>query len=418
MKNQKFRIISENLFAQIIRIVAVLLTNKIVAIYLGPTGVALLGQFQNFTNIILAFATAGISTGITKYIAENQENSNFQKKYIHNGIFLVFFASFLVFLTLLIGKNFFAEKILLSQEYHSIMILLSTTIFFFSLNTFFLAVINGYKEFRNILIINVLSSIIGLICSTIFIFQYQISGAFLGIIISQIFIFLLTIYKVKFLRFFSKNFFQLLDKQTLINLLKYSLMTFVSIFSAYFVQFLVRNLLISQFPLTEVGFWDGIIRICDLYVYLFTATLGIYYLPKLVELKTVKELHTEVKNTYFLLIPILIISNFLIFLTKNFVIEVLFSPTFLPMQDLFLFHLIGNIFKLSSWILSFLMLAKNMVKMFIFTEIFFGISYYFLTFLFTNAYGIQGTALAFCLNYFLYFCVMIFVFRKILFYGK
>ena len=44
--------------------------NKIVAVYIGPGGVAFLGQLFNFTSASKALSTGGTSVGVTKYIAE------------------------------------------------------------------------------------------------------------------------------------------------------------------------------------------------------------------------------------------------------------------------------------------------------------------------------------------------------------
>jgi O-antigen/teichoic acid export membrane protein len=55
--------------ATIFRFLTGLITTKIVAIYLGPTGIALYGNFTNVACILTAFSNGAISNGIVKNIA-------------------------------------------------------------------------------------------------------------------------------------------------------------------------------------------------------------------------------------------------------------------------------------------------------------------------------------------------------------
>ena len=51
-----------------------LVINKIIAIYIGPAGIALIGQFQNFMGIITTIGNGAINSGVTKYVAEYHED--------------------------------------------------------------------------------------------------------------------------------------------------------------------------------------------------------------------------------------------------------------------------------------------------------------------------------------------------------
>ena len=56
--------------AVVIKMLTLLGLNKILAIYVGPSGYAALGQFQNAVQMITTFASGAINTGVTKYTAE------------------------------------------------------------------------------------------------------------------------------------------------------------------------------------------------------------------------------------------------------------------------------------------------------------------------------------------------------------
>jgi PST family polysaccharide transporter len=145
---------------------------------------------------------------------------------------------------------------------------------------------------------------------------------------------------------------------------------------------------------------------------LVTTTLGVYYLPRLSEIQDNKELRKEIFSGYKIIMPIVIVASLVIFLLKEYVVLIAFSKNFMPMIDLFAWQLIGDVIKIASWLLAYLMLAKAMTKVFIYTEVLFSALFVLLCILFVNNFGLIGITYAFSLNYFLYLVVMIFIFRK------
>jgi O-antigen/teichoic acid export membrane protein len=62
--------ISWSALATLIRLANGFVSMKIVAVLVGPLGVALIGQFGNFNSIIMVLALGGISTGVIKYTSQ------------------------------------------------------------------------------------------------------------------------------------------------------------------------------------------------------------------------------------------------------------------------------------------------------------------------------------------------------------
>lgn len=57
--------------AAVVKLATGFISTKFVSVIIGPLGVAMVGQFQNFTSIVMAIALSGISSGLIKYTAEN-----------------------------------------------------------------------------------------------------------------------------------------------------------------------------------------------------------------------------------------------------------------------------------------------------------------------------------------------------------
>lgn len=104
-----------------------------------------------------------------------------------------------------------------------------------------------------------------------------------------------------------------------------------------------------------------------------------------------------------------------IYLLRNVVIAILFSPDFYPMENLFVWQLIGDFFKICSWLLAFLMIAKSMTKTYIVIEVFFSVSFVALGFFFMSLNGVVGLTQAYLVNYVLYLICIFLLFRRVIF---
>lgn len=149
-----------------------------------------------------------------------------------------------------------------------------------------------------------------------------------------------------------------------------------------------------------------------MYLTVVTTTLGIYYLPKLSEITDKAELRKELWHGYKIIMPIVIIMSIAVFLLKDFIIWLLFTKDFLPMRELFLWQLIGDVVKLAAWLLAYLMLAKAMTKTFIFTETTFSLSFVLISIWFVNQFGLIGMSYSFAVNYTFYFLAMFVLIRR------
>ena len=68
-----------NGIAVLIRTATLFILNKILAVYVGPSGYAVIGQFQNFIQIVTTFAGGAINNAVIKYTAEYYDDKNKQR---------------------------------------------------------------------------------------------------------------------------------------------------------------------------------------------------------------------------------------------------------------------------------------------------------------------------------------------------
>ncbi len=399
----------------LIRISSGFVANKVVAIYTGTGGVALLGAFSNLINIVLTFANGAINTGVVKYTAEYEGNKDKLKSLFSTSFKISLYCSGFVGLVLLFFGAFLSRLIFTNSLYANPIKIFGVTIVLYSLNSLLISILNGKKQIKAYTIVNTLGSIIGLIFTLVMVYYYKIEGAMYALVLSQSIVFIVTLICIAKMEWFSLDYFiQKIDLGILKKLSHYSLMAIVTALTLPVSQIILRNMLIKTLGIQSAGLWQGMMRISDGYLMILTTALATYYLPKLSSLHTDKELRAEILSGYRLILPVVFLSSLLIYLLRFFIIKLLYTPEFSQMSDLFLYQLVGDFFKMASWVLAYLMLAKSMTKLFLITEIGSTLLYIVLGYICVYFFGVDGISIAFAINYFIYLIAMIYIFRELL----
>jgi PST family polysaccharide transporter len=385
---------------------------KVVAVKIGPEGIALVGQFQNTTAILTMLATAAINSGVVKYLAEFKDDSEKSRKIINTAFLIVFVSSMIISLFAMGASGYLSEAAFKSRQFWIVYFLFGLFTMAISFNSLFLAILNGLKEIKKFTIINICSSLIGVAVTVIAAYKFGLEGVLLASTGTAIIIFLINIFIFHKLGINWKPNFKSWDKRVVKMLSAFSLMTLVTGFVVPTMQILVRDRIILQFSVTDAGYWQAVTKISDYYLGFITSVLAVYYMPRLSEIQSKSELRVEIIKGYKTILPVVAVIALIIWATKDLIIHILFTPAFLPMKPLFTFQLLGDFFKIGSWLLAFLMVAKAMTRTFIITEILFSASYVALSYFFMNHYGIIGATYSFCINYGLYWILMWILMRK------
>jgi O-antigen/teichoic acid export membrane protein len=415
-KKDIVKVFSWNAISTFVRMLTGFISVKVVAVLIGPAGVALLGQLNNFSAIFLMMSSGGINSGVTKYIAEYKDSKTKIVFYLRTAFWITVIFSLISGLLLVIGSDYFSILILKNVKYKPIFLVFGCTIIFYSLNGLLLSIINGFKEFKKYVAINIISSFIGLLFSSILALYFGVFGALLSAVTFQSVVFIVTIsFACKSPWFKKHNFIGKFSKISGGKLAHYSLMALVSAITLPVSQLIIRSFLVEHSNLNEAGLWEGMNRISNMYLTVVTTSLSIYYLPRLAEIKDPFDLRNEIVNTSKIFLPPLIIISLTIYIFRNNIIHLLFNERFEGMQNLFVFQLIGDFLKISSWILAYQMVAKSMTKTFVTTEIIFCGILIGLTTQLIKIYGNIGATIGYACTYFLYFISMCIIFRRLLF---
>lgn len=412
-----FKATSLNGISILIKISIGFITSKIIAVFVGPSGMALVGNLRNFLTTVQSFGTLGFDNGIVKYVAEHKNDEEKLKSTLSTIFFSVFISCFILGIFLFFLSNYFNELIF-GGEYHYSFIFqfLAIALPFYIGNIFLVATINGFDEHKKVIYINIIGNCIGLLVSGLLIWKFNIEGALLSIVLTPSLLFFVSLF------FLNKkiSLFEKIDTKSfrftfLKSISSYSLMALVSAVFGPMVLIAIRTFIIEKIGIQEAGFWEAITRVSSYYFLFITSLIGVYFYPKMIAAKT----NSETKNLFWKyykgVIPLFVFGLIIVFLLKEYIIQLLFTKEFLPVSKLFFWQLIGDVFKALSIILGYQFFAKKLTKEYIIFEIFSLFVLYFSSMFFIKWYSIEGVVMAHAFTYILYFITLSIYFRKSLF---
>jgi O-antigen/teichoic acid export membrane protein len=419
LKSELFKVSLFTGFATLVKMVTAYFLAKVIAVYLGPSGLGVIGQLSSFLAILAVISTGAINNGIVKNLASigNSDFSN-QQKVIKVALVITFLLTSLTSLALVLFATFFTELVFgINSDLNWVFLVLAIVLIFQALFSLFSSILNGLKAFKIFNFLSIISSITSLLFCLTLIHLYGKNGALLALVSYQAIV-------CVFLLFIGKHIPQLewkaiwkikFDYIAFQSLAKFSLMTLISAISVPVVQLVVRKIILINSGSDEVGFYEGMNRISSLYLSVITTTFSVYYLPKLSELGEDNLLGIEIRNGLKIILPVTAAIGLLAYATKSIIIRIVLTPEFNPISTYFLPQAIGDFFRVASWLIAFVMIAKSKVKMYIITEIVFSITMVLLAYLLVPLFGGIGSIYAYMVNMFFYLITMLFLFKGLVF---
>ncbi len=382
---------------------------KIIAVYTGPSGLAVLEQFQNFIQICRSLSSS-LNQGIIKYVAEFKQDEKNKSKFLSSAFLFYFSISVAVTIVLFIFSSEISEKIFLSSQYQNAIKILGISIILFSTNSLLLSALNGEFEIKKYVLCNIANTIIIFTITVFLVIHQGIQGGLIGLALNQSIVLIITSYLVIRSKWFKvRLFLQGIDKNSLYLLIKYASISFAPIIITPFTMIFLRKYIIHNLSWEDAGYWQGIMKISEGYLILLEVMVNVYFLPKISGIKKFSEFKSEIISIYRLVLPIALSGLITVFLLKKQIVNLMYSSQFFPMLALFKYQLIGDIAKIGAWLLANIMAARAMVKVLVISEIVFNLTYIMFSVIFIHYFGLIGTSIGFAINNILWLLAMMFL---------
>jgi PST family polysaccharide transporter len=249
LQNQLFKAATLNSVSILVRLISGFISSKAIAYFIGPSGMALMGNLRNFTSTLENIGILGLQNGIVQNSAKNQESKEQLNHWVTSLFWFFFILSLALSLLVFLGNGFFGKQIFgSSSNYYFILNFIAFVIPFQVLHLFFVAILNGFSEYKKVTYVSIFSYVVGLLISLYLMWKYGINGALISISVLSIFQFLFSAYYFEqhfSLRLILQN--KKIDFRSINHLLPLGLMTLFSAVVGPIIYIFIRNLISKEF---------------------------------------------------------------------------------------------------------------------------------------------------------------------------
>jgi O-antigen/teichoic acid export membrane protein len=388
------------------RLLSALVIIKLIAIFVGPQGLAKLGFFMSLANIISILAGGGIATAITKYAAEFRNQPIRLLRFLgaaslYGGTF-----SIVVMLLSAIFAKPLAQLVLSDITLWWMMPIFGLAQLLAFVGAVTISTMNGLGRQDQFAKITFVSNAGSVIICYVLITHLGINGGALALAVMAASIGITSLFFITRTRIFGllRPKYQ---KETFIHLFKFSLMSTIAAILFPICEIAIRAQLITAQGLEITGYWQGMIRLSGAYIGFFAVYLATTFIPSLSSTASLAQCRRMVLRQIPRIVGAFSICGFAVYLLRNEVIETVFSIDFLPIADVIQWQLIGDLLRVGSYVVGFLALAKAQMRLYLLAELTQYALYLGLTSLvIAQGGGLAAITQAYALSYGLYFIVV------------
>lgn len=404
-----------NGIAVLVRIVTTLSLNKVFAVAIGPTGYAIVGQFQNLITAVTALTSGALSTGVTKYTAEYGGERERQIAVWRTAFGMNLIGCLVCALALLIWREPIARWALTDETLSGAVAWLAAALFLSSISALLIAILNGLKLVSLYVTANIVSSLLTAVLAGWLVYSLGIYGALIALAVSPAAALAFTGWL--FFRRVGTPLRQLigrLDRTQSQRLGSFALIGLAGALLPPLSQTAARYGISTSIGLHDTGLWQALMRISDTHLMLLTTTLSVYLLPRLSEIRTQEELRREVTHGQRFIVPLVIATALALWLSREWLITALLSPSFQPLASILGWQLIGDVVKISSWIFAYTLISRAKTRTYLSNEVVFALLSPALTIAGAHYGGLTGTAVAYITVYLLYWLSVWVLYKRLL----
>lgn len=399
---------------QLFQIIISIIRSKILAIFLGPSGVGVLGLITSSLDVVYCLSNLGLATSAVRDISEAYKNGNKKQLYRISKIFknIVWGTGLLGTFLCLILSPYWSQLSFGDHSYTVTFALLSVTILFRLLSEGQNALLQGTQNLRLMAKSNVLGNALGLLFSFPCYYLWGIAGIAPSIFIIYLINLILSWYysnKIEIQRV-AVSLEETIKEGRVMAKLGFFISLSALLSTA--VAYIVRLFIGKDGGINDVGLYTAGFGVVNTYVGMIFSAMSKEYFPRLSSVSRKSEefntaVNQQIEMSIMLISPF--ICAFLVFCKVG--INILYSAEFLEIDVMLCFAILAILFKAPSWCCSYAIIAKGDSTIFFWGELVSLIVmltaniglYYFL--------GLTGLGIAFIVLY-LYYMIQEYVICK------
>ena len=390
---------------QVFNILIAIIRSKIIAVLLGPTGIGINSLLNSTTGFIAGLTNFGLGTSAVKNVAAAHGTGN--TKRIATVVIVL---RRLVWITGLLGASvtivlspWLSQLTFGNKDYTLAFIWISGTLLLNQISTGQGVVLRGMRKLNYMARSSLSGSVIGLLVSVPIYYKWGIDGIVPAIIVTSMASLLRTWYFARKVKIEKVE----VSKETTIyegkDMLAMGFMLSISglfiLAKHYAVRAYIRNVGVVE----QDGIYSAGLAIISTYVGMVFTAMSTDYYPRLAgvahdnnQAKTL--INQQLEVAVLILAPIL--SVLMLFI--GWIVILLYSNKFVPINQMILYAALGVYFKAISLSIAFVFLAKGASKLFLINELIAAIIFLSFNILGYYLMGLDGLGIAYLVGFFIY----------------
>lgn len=394
--------------ASFITILIGLVKVKVLAVLLGPTGIGLMGILTTIMGTGATFFGMGLGTSGVRELALNNESTEklglVRKALFSANVILGLLAT----LTIFLFKERLSEWFFQSPDYQYAISIIAVGVFFSLISGSQTALLQGLRKITDLAKVKVIGAFTATFIGLLFIWILGESGVPFFVISVPLVTCLIAFY-----------FCLKLPKTTSSSIaIKQLSIQWRSMFTLGFAfmltglmgtgsQLIVRSILNQKLNIESVGYFQAAWQISMTYITFVLGAMAADYYPRLTQSIHNKSEANRLVNEQTEIAIILAAPVLLAMLAfAPLVIKLLYSSEFTLSIEILQWQILGDVLKVISWPLGFIILAKGYSKLFFFTELLWNATYILIVYLGFDLFGIAITGYAFAVSYLIYLFIV------------
>ena len=396
--------------ASLISLAFSVVRTKVVALALGPAGVGILGTFTTLIGLSVTIFGLGIGGSGVRRIASAESEESPEK--LAQSVWTIRRFSLLLgaagAIALACASPFVSKLTFGSAEHAPAIALLSFAVLFGIASEGHASIIQGARRIRDLSKLTIVSAAVSTLLGVPLVYWFGLDGVVPMLILVPAFTFFLA---RKFAKQVGGSDGALPRKEftrEARSLLHLGSVFMASAIMTAAVAYLVRMLIIRSLGIEAAGYYSAAFAISGIYSSFILQAMGADFFPRLTSFAAdpaaVNRLVNEQTEVALLLATPGLLAT-LVF--SPWVISIFYSGEFDAAGEILRWQVIGLLFKIISWPMAFIQLARGRNISFLVTEVIANLSHFTFVFIGIKVAGLPGTGIGFTAMYGLY-TVMIF----------
>ncbi len=396
--------------ASVINILIGLFKIKVVAVLLGPAGIGLIGLLQNVMSMASSVASMGMGTAGTRQIAE--ANAEDDQQAIATARRALFWGTMVLAvlggLVVWLFREPLASTFLDDQSKSSWIGWLSIGVILSVASGSQTALLNGMRKIVDLAKLRIYSALFATILGIAAVWTWKEKGLLFFIISVPLASFILGhLYVNKLPKIVVKHTPVLALNKQWKALLQLGFAFMVAGLAGTLGQLAVRTLVQNRLGSVDLGLFQAAWTISMTYIGFVLAAMSADYYPRLTGVIKDNIAATRLVNEQTEIALLLAGPVFLAMLTlAPWVLTLLYSSDFVSAAHILRWQILGDILKVISWPLGFVIVAIGASKTFLILESMVMVIFYTFTWLGIDYIGIEATGVSFFIMYLVYLPVV------------